>query len=73
MIAIAYMQLAATGLGLGSTFAGSINIASQSYPPLLELLSPPEGHIPFGKFVIGYPTETYLRIPTRTPFDVTWR
>jgi nitroreductase/NAD-dependent dihydropyrimidine dehydrogenase PreA subunit len=73
MIAIAYMQLAATGLGLGSTFAGSINTASHGYPPLLELLGPPDGHVPFGTVVIGYPTETYLRIPTRRPFDVTWR
>ena len=64
---------AATALGLGSTFAGSITPASQGYPPLLELLGPPQGHIPFGTFVIGYPTETYLRIPTRRPFDVTWR
>ena len=46
---------------------------SESTPPLLELLGLPQGYIPFGTFVIGYPTETYLRIPTRRPFDVTWR
>jgi len=73
MIAIAYVQVAAAGLGLGATFAGSINTASQAYPPLIELLGLPEGYTPYGTFVIGYPAEQYHRIPTRKPLDVTWR
>ena len=72
MIAIAHVQLAAAGLGLGTTFAGSINMASQAYPPLIEALRLPEGCIPFGTFVIGYPAERYLRVPKRKPVDVTW-
>jgi nitroreductase/ferredoxin len=72
MIAIAHIQLAAPALGLGTTFTGSINTASQSYPPLIEALGLPEGSIPYGTFVIGYPTEKYLRIPRRKPVDVTW-
>jgi nitroreductase/NAD-dependent dihydropyrimidine dehydrogenase PreA subunit len=73
MIAIAQIQLAAPALGLGTTFTGSINTAAQGYPPLIELLGIPEGYIPFGSFVIGYPAETYLRIPTRKQVDVTWK
>jgi nitroreductase/NAD-dependent dihydropyrimidine dehydrogenase PreA subunit len=73
MIAIAHIQLAAPGLGLGTTFTGSINTASQSYPPLIEALGLPEGHVPFGTFVIGYPAERYQRIPVRKPVDVIWR
>jgi nitroreductase len=73
MIAIAHIQLAAPALGLGTTFTGSINTASQSYPPLIEALGIPEGYIPYGTFVIGYPAEKYLRIPVRKPVDVTWR
>lgn len=72
MIAIAHIQLAAPGLGLGSTFTGSINTAAQGYPPLMEILGLPEGFIPYGTFVVGYPAERYLRIPTRKPVDVTW-
>jgi len=72
MIAIAYAQVAAPGLGLGTTFAGSINTASQAYPPLIELLGLPEGCMPYGTFVIGYPAEKYHRIPTRKTVDVTW-
>ena len=73
MIAIAQIQTAAPGLGLGTTFTGSINTASQGYPPLIKLLGIPEGYIPHATCVMGYPAETYHRIPTRKPVDVTWR
>ena len=73
MIAIAHIQLAAPGLGLGTTFTGSINLASQTYPHLIEALGLPEGFIPYGTFVIGYPAEKYQRIPVQKPVDVTWR
>lgn len=72
MIAIAHSQLAAPALGLGSSFSGSINTACQYYPPLIEAIGIPEGHMPYGTFVTGYPAETYLRIPKRKPIDVTW-
>jgi ferredoxin len=73
MIAIHQIQLAAPALGLGTTFTGSINTAGQGYPPLLKLLGIPEGCIPHGTCVLGYPAEQYHRIPTRKPVDVTWR
>jgi nitroreductase len=73
MIAIAYAQVAAPGLGLGTTFTGSINTAAQAYPPLIELLGLPEGHMPYGTFVLGYPAEKFQRVPRRKPIEVTWR
>jgi nitroreductase/NAD-dependent dihydropyrimidine dehydrogenase PreA subunit len=73
MIAIHQIQLAAPALGLGTTFTGTINTASQSYPPLMEILGLPEENLPYGTFVIGYPAEKYQRIPVRKPVDVTWR
>ena len=73
MIAIAYVQVAAAGLGLGATFTGSINTAAQSYPPLIELLGLPEGHVPYATFVLGYPAANFQRIPARKPLEVTWR
>ena len=72
MIAIHQIQLAAPGLGLGTTFAGSINTASQGYPPLIKTLGLPEVYIPHGTCVIGYPAEKYQRIPVRKPVEVTW-
>jgi nitroreductase len=61
MIAIAQIQLAAPALGLGTTFTGSINTAAKAFPPLIKFLGLPEGNIPFGTFVIGYPAEKYQR------------
>ena len=72
MIGIHQIQLAAPAVGLGTSFTGSINTASQSYPPLIEVLGIPEGYIPFGTFLIGYPAEKYQRIPVRRPLNVTW-
>jgi nitroreductase/NAD-dependent dihydropyrimidine dehydrogenase PreA subunit len=72
MISIHQIQLAAPGLGLGTTFTGSINTAAQTYPPLIEALGMPEGYIPYGTFVIGYPAEKYQRVPARKPVDVIW-
>jgi nitroreductase/NAD-dependent dihydropyrimidine dehydrogenase PreA subunit len=72
MIAIHQIQLAAPGLGLGTTFTGSINTAAQAYPPLVGALKIPQGHVPYGTFVIGYPAEKYQRVPARKPVDVIW-
>jgi len=72
-IAIAHIQLAAPVFGLGTVFTGIINTAWQSYPPISEAMKLPEGCIPYGTFVVGYPAEKYLRIPKRKPVDVTWR
>jgi ferredoxin len=55
-----------------SVRTGSINTASQSYPPLIQALGLAEGDISYGTFVIGYPAEQYQRIPKRRPVDVTF-
>lgn len=71
-IALAYTQLAAHALGLGSSWSGGINTAAQAYPPLIELLGLPEGTVSFGTILLGYPAETFLRIPKRPLPDVSW-
>lgn len=72
VIAIAYLQLAATGLGLGTSFSNSINYAANAHPPLVELLGLPDDHTIHATCLLGYPAETFLRIPARKPIDVTW-
>lgn len=71
-IGLAYAQLAAHALGLGSSWSGGINTAAQAYPPLIELLGLPQGTVSFGTILLGYPAETFGRIPVRKPLDVTW-
>lgn len=72
MIGIHQMQVAAPALGLGTSFTGSINTAGQGSPAIIEMLKIPEGYIPFGTFLMGYPAEKYQRIPIRRPLSATW-
>ena len=72
-IALAYAQLAAHALGLGSSWSGGINTAAQAYPPLIELLGLPEGTVSYGTILLGYPAEQFLKIPARKPLNVAWR
>ena len=71
-IGLAYAQLAAHALGLGSSYSGGINTAAQASPALKELLGLPEGIVSFGTILLGYPAETFTMIPARKPLDVTW-
>jgi nitroreductase/ferredoxin len=70
--AITHIQLAATALGLGTSWTEGIGYASRAYPPMLDVLGMPKEQVPIATFLLGYPTETYLRIPKRKPVDVTW-
>ena len=71
-IAIAYLQLAATGLQLATCFSNSITYAGKAHPPLMEMLRLPESYAPYMACLLGYPAETFHRIPTRKPIDVIW-
>jgi nitroreductase/NAD-dependent dihydropyrimidine dehydrogenase PreA subunit len=71
-IALAYAQLAAHGLGLGSSWSGGINTATQAHRPLMQVLGLPEGTVSYGTILLGYPAETFTRIPVRQPPGVTW-
>jgi nitroreductase len=71
--AIAYVELAAPALGLGTCWAGYFTGACQSYEPLRKAISLPENHAVYGAVMVGYPKARYYRIPTRKPVDVIWR
>jgi nitroreductase/NAD-dependent dihydropyrimidine dehydrogenase PreA subunit len=71
-IGLAYAQLAAHALGLGSSWSGGINTAAQAHPPLIELLGLPQGTVSYGTILLGYPAETFGRVPARKLLDVTW-
>ena len=73
IIALANLELAATGLGLGCCWAGFFMTAAGNYTPLLEALSLSEGHQCFGAMMVGYPQFRYHRIPIRREPKITWR
>lgn len=72
-IALAYLELAATGLGLGTCFAGYLKAAETFFPPMKSVLSLPQDHDCMGALMVGYPKFTYKRLPTRKEPPVTWR
>ncbi len=72
-IALAYLELAATGMGLGCCWAGYFQRAATTFPPLMETLALPQGHQSFGAMMVGYPRFKYQRLPLRKPPKITWQ
>lgn len=73
ILALAYIELAATALGLGATWGGLFMAAAQFHRPLTEALALPVGHKNYGVLLIGYPKVRFYRLPKRTPPPVLWR
>jgi nitroreductase len=72
-IALTYLELAAPSLGLGTCWAGYFTAAANFYPPLQKALDLPQGHLPYGATMIGYPKYSYQRIPPRNKPEISWR
>ena len=72
-IALAYLELAATSMNLGSCWAGYFNAAASTFPPMKEALALPKGHLAFGSMMVGYPKFSYHRRPLRKPPPISWR
>jgi nitroreductase/NAD-dependent dihydropyrimidine dehydrogenase PreA subunit len=71
-IALTYLELAATSLGLGCCWAGYLEKAATFFPPMQEALALPEGHKCFGAMMIGYPKYKHLRLAARNEPKITW-
>ncbi|MFZ3048303.1 MAG: nitroreductase family protein [Desulfatirhabdiaceae bacterium] len=71
-IALAYLELAAVSMGLGTCWAGYFWAASLSFPPLINALALPEGHQSYGAMMVGYSKFAYKRLPLRHSPDISW-
>ncbi|MBP1763589.1 MAG: nitroreductase [Firmicutes bacterium] len=70
---LAYVELYASAIGLGSCWAGIFEAcASSGYRPLLELLNLPEDKVVTGAIMVGYPEYRYYRLVDRNPLDLTF-
>ncbi|HWR41225.1 MAG TPA: nitroreductase family protein [Patescibacteria group bacterium] len=70
----AYTELYATALGLGTCWAGLVEIGiNAEYELLLRLLDVPAGQKVVAALMAGYPRVTYSRLADRDPLRVTWR
>lgn len=63
--AMAYLELALPGLGLGSCWAGYVNYAVGQWPDLKKELNLPMKHTCHGALMVGYPKYKYFRAPKR--------
>jgi len=72
-LAMSHLTLYASGIGLGTCWAGYLYRAANSYPPLFEALGIPSGHLVYGAIMLGYPKFNYHLIPRRKPPRITWR
>ena len=71
-IAVTYFQLAAAALGLGTCWAGYLQIALSMSPAVAKLAGIPEGRQAHAATMFGYAKHEYVAIPPRKPLDVTW-
>lgn len=73
IFSLAYLELFATTLGLGSCWAGLFEMcAFAGYEPLLKLFNIPENKAITGAVMVGYPKYTYKRLVDRNPLEITW-
>jgi nitroreductase/NAD-dependent dihydropyrimidine dehydrogenase PreA subunit len=70
--AMTYFQLAAMALGLGTCWAGYLQIALTMSPAAAKLAGIPEGRLSHGASMVGYPKYGYFAIPPRKPLQVNW-
>ncbi len=71
--ALAYLDLAAPSLGLGTCWAGFFMLAYLQWPPLQQALAIPEGHVAQGIMMVGYPKYKYHCLVPRNPPKIEWR
>jgi nitroreductase/Pyruvate/2-oxoacid:ferredoxin oxidoreductase delta subunit len=71
--ALAYFDLTAPTLGLGTCWAGFFMIALTQYQPLVDALGLPDGHGVFGAMMTGYPKFKYKRLVPRKAPNITWK
>ncbi len=71
---LAYAELYAPTLGLGTCWAGFFEAcAANGYQPLLDLLALPKAMVVTGGLMVGFPKYTYKRLVDKNPLQVTWQ
>jgi nitroreductase/Pyruvate/2-oxoacid:ferredoxin oxidoreductase delta subunit len=73
IIALTYLDLAASALKLGACWAGYFANAAASWPPLSKELGFPVGSTAFGAMMVGHPKYKYYRMPLRNEARITWK
>lgn len=73
IIALTHIDLIAPSFGLGTCWAGFVQIAAAASPDVANELDLPEGHTLQHGMLAGYPKYRFRRIPKRDSIRVSWR
>lgn len=73
IIALTHLDLAAPVFGLGTCWAGFVQIAADASPEVSAFLGIPEGFKSQYAMLIGHPDEKFHNIPKRDSLKVIWR
>jgi nitroreductase/Pyruvate/2-oxoacid:ferredoxin oxidoreductase delta subunit len=73
IIALSWFELACPAFGLGACWAGFLNIAANSYQPIMDELDLPDGHAVQHAMMFGYPMYLIYNVPGRNPAKVSWK
>lgn len=71
-LALEYVELYATTLGLGTCWAGYVNAFALDRQDLARCLCLPQDHLITGCLMVGFPEVTYRRLPERNALAVHW-
>jgi nitroreductase len=71
-VALAYLELMAPVLGLGTCWAGLVGTALMHDVRVKQVLGLPEDHANFYSMLLGYPRYRYHRLPERRPPVIDW-
>ena len=72
VIAITYLELAATGAGLGACWCGYGLLAARYDAKVRRALGVPKGETVYGALMLGKPVRRYQYAPPRPEADVNW-
>jgi len=72
IIALAYLDLMAPALGIGTCWCGFFQYAATQWPPLREELGLGEGFVPIYAMLFGYPDIKFRRPPKRNQIKLEW-
>jgi nitroreductase/NAD-dependent dihydropyrimidine dehydrogenase PreA subunit len=72
-LALSYLELAAPTLGLGTCWAGFLNLAARFWTPLQKELNLPAHTVMHGSVMVGYPMYSYHRLPLRKEPQISWQ
>jgi len=73
MIALTWFELLASSAGLGTCWAGFVQICASFWPPLTTELDLPETNALTGAMMVGYPKYDFYRLPQRREKTILWR